>query len=110
MGTFFTSQCTTFSGLKKRKFISVGNKAIGTKGYVAVEVYFHIFLISVLGDGDRFTPGKESRHPLNRRVGGHQSRPGHFGEDNLLLLPIIETRTLGRPGWYLLSYSGSIWL
>lgn len=39
----------------------MGNDAIGTKEYVAVEVYLHIFLISVLGDGDRFTRGKDSR-------------------------------------------------
>jgi hypothetical protein len=63
-----------------------------TKEYVAVEVYLYVFLISVLGDGDRFTSGKDSRCPLNRRLSGHQSRPGHIGKDNnLLQLPKIET-------------------
>jgi hypothetical protein len=94
MGTFFffTSHCTTFSGLEKRKFISECNYAIGTKEHVATEVYRHIFLISALGDSERFTFGKESRLPPNRRLGGHQSRPEHFGKDNnLLQLPKIKT-------------------
>jgi hypothetical protein len=28
-----------------------------------------------------FTPGKEPRHPLDRRPGGPQSRPGRGGEE-----------------------------
>jgi len=70
VGTFFfTSHCTTFSGLKKRKFISEGNYAIGTKEHVATEVYLHIFLISVLGDSDRFTPGERQPAPTEQKAG-----------------------------------------
>jgi hypothetical protein len=29
----------------------------------------------------RFTPGKEPRYPLKRRLGGPQSRSGHFGKE-----------------------------
>jgi hypothetical protein len=75
VGTFFfTSHRITFSGLTKRTFISVDNYAKDTQEYVAAEIYLHIFLISVLGDGDRFTPWKDRRHPLNRGLGGHQNR------------------------------------
>jgi hypothetical protein len=32
-----------------------------------------------------FIPGKEPWYPPNRRLGGRQSRSGHFGEDKDLL-------------------------
>jgi len=39
---------------------------------------------------------KEHRHPLNRRLGGRQSRSGLFWtKENLLSLPGFETRHLG---------------
>ena len=34
---------------------------------------------------DRFTLGKETRYPLNRWLGGPQSRSGPFGEEQKLL-------------------------
>jgi hypothetical protein len=46
-----------------------------------------------------FTPrplnaGNEPWYSLNRRLGGTQSRPGHFGDGkNLELFPRFETRT-----------------
>jgi hypothetical protein len=52
---------------------------------VAVEAYLHTFLISVLGDGDRFTPWKDGKHPLNIGLGGHQRLSEHFGEEENLL-------------------------
>jgi hypothetical protein len=35
-------------------------------------------------------PGKEPRYPLDRRLGGPQSRFGRCGEENILALPEIE--------------------
>jgi hypothetical protein len=46
---------------------------------------------------DRFThrplysQGKSSRYPLDRRLGGIQSRSGHGGEKNSKLQPGLET-------------------
>jgi hypothetical protein len=43
----------------------------------------------------RFIPKKQRRYPLNRRLGGPQSRSGRFGENkNLLSLPEFESRTV----------------
>jgi hypothetical protein len=43
--------------------------------------------------------GNCSWYPLYRRLGGPQSRSGRYGEEkNLLPLPRIETRLLGRLG------------
>jgi hypothetical protein len=42
--------------------------------------------------------GKDARYPLDRRLGGHQSRYGHRGwRKNPLSLAGIETRSPGRP-------------
>jgi hypothetical protein len=39
----------------------------------------------------RFTPGKESPVPINRRMDGYYSRSGRFGEEmSLFLLPGIK--------------------
>jgi hypothetical protein len=45
------------------------------------------------------SPGyKAPSYPLNRRLGGPQSRYGRSGEEtNLLLLSFIEPQFLGRP-------------
>jgi hypothetical protein len=58
------------------------------KGVGGVEVQLHSFLTSALDGGEwsasrpyRFTPEKEYRYPLNRRLGGPQSRSGRFGEE-----------------------------
>jgi len=41
----------------------------------------------------RFTLRKESRYPLNRRLGGPQSHSGRFGEEKYLLpLPGFDSR------------------
>jgi hypothetical protein len=55
--------------------------------------------------------GKRPRYPLDRRLGGLQSRSGHYGEENILTLPGLEHRSLGRPArsqaLYRLRYPGS---
>jgi len=53
------------------------------KAYWRVEVQFHAFLTSTL-DGDEWSaspPGKEPRHPLDRRLDGAHSQTGR-GDDN----------------------------
>jgi hypothetical protein len=75
------------------------------------------FLTSVLGVGEwsasrpgRFTPGEEPQYPLDRRLGGPQSRSGRCGEEkNLLPLPGIETR-LSSLSLYRPSYPGLLCL
>jgi hypothetical protein len=50
-----------------------------------------------------FTPrplyprGKSPRYPLERRLGGPQSRSGRFGEVKILDPTGLELRLLGRP-------------
>jgi hypothetical protein len=59
------------------------------KIYGRVEVYLHAFLNLALDEGEwsasrpfRFTPGERAqRYPLDRRLGGLQSRSGRCGED-----------------------------
>ena len=62
------------------------------------EVRFHSFLTSALVGGEwllvRFTAGKVSRYPLNRRLGGPRSQSVHFERKNSLPLPWNEPRTL----------------
>jgi hypothetical protein len=54
-----------------------------------------------------FTPGKEHWHPLNQRLGGPQSLPGHFGEGkNLLPLAGFKPPTV-QPIAQSLCYSDS---
>lgn len=60
------------------------------------------FLTSPLDEGhwatsrrDRFTPRKEPKHPLSRRLGGPQSRSERiWGTENLLVLLSFEIRTV----------------
>jgi len=42
------------------------------------------------------------QYPLNKRLGGLQIQPGHFGEqENLLSLPGIKTRSsIPQPSYY----------
>jgi hypothetical protein len=48
--------------------------------------------------GRALPPGKDPRYPLERRLGGPQSRSGHRGyRKSPLLLPGIEPRSPGRP-------------
>jgi hypothetical protein len=42
-------------------------------------------------------PGKETRYPLDRRLGGPQSRSGQYGEVKILDPIGLELRPLGRP-------------
>jgi hypothetical protein len=59
------------------------------KKYWGMEVYLHAFLTSALDGGQwsasrpsRFTPREGApRYPLDRRLGGPQSRSGHGGEE-----------------------------
>jgi hypothetical protein len=56
-------------------------KYYAAKTYGGVNVQFHVFLISALVGGEcaasrscRFSPRESLRHPLDRRLGGPQSR------------------------------------
>jgi hypothetical protein len=57
-----------------------------------------------------FTPlpfyprGKSSRHSLDRKVGGPQSRPGRYDEEKFLTPLGLELRTLGHPSCRLPLY------
>lgn len=51
--------------------------------------------MQVISRPDGFTPKKEPRYPLNRMMGGPQSRSRGFEEEkNLLPLPAFETQTV----------------
>jgi hypothetical protein len=62
------------------------------KAYGGVNVWIHIFLTLVLVGGEwsasrpsRFTPGERApRYPLDRRLGGPQSRSARRGGENIL--------------------------
>jgi hypothetical protein len=60
------------------------------KAYKGVDVQIHIFLTSVLPGADQLhapavlRPGKSSRYPLNRRLGGPQNQSGTSGEEEIL--------------------------
>jgi hypothetical protein len=51
-------------------------------------------------------PGKKPRYPLERRLGGPQSRSGGCGEEKNLTMPGIE-RGASSPSLYRLSYPDS---
>jgi hypothetical protein len=85
------------------------------KAYGEVGVWTHIFLTSALVGGEwsasrpgRFTLG----YPLDRRLGGPQSRSGRRGEEKILDPTRLEDRPLGRPArsqsLYRLRYPGSL--
>jgi hypothetical protein len=70
------------------------------KVYGGVDVQKDVFLTLALVGGEwlasrpgRFTPGKDPRYPLDRKLGGPQSRTGRHGEVKIL----ATTGTLGRP-------------
>jgi hypothetical protein len=51
------------------------------------------------------SPRKEPRYPLDRRLGGPQSRCGHCGEKkNLMSLPGIKPQFFDHPGTGIYSY------
>jgi hypothetical protein len=65
------------------------------KIYGGVEVQTHAILTSALDGGEwsDLPPGKEPpRYPLDRRLGGPQSRSGHGGEENKTLAKIKPKR------------------
>jgi hypothetical protein len=72
---------------------------------MCVQKYSSTFSTHALGDeeGSVLVPtavlrGNSSRHPLNGKLDGSKGQSGRFGEEtNLLLLPGLETRFLGRP-------------
>jgi hypothetical protein len=45
----------------------------------------------------RFTPGERPRYPLDRRLGGPQSRSGRRGEEKIVAPTGTQTRLLGHP-------------
>jgi hypothetical protein len=73
-----------------------------TKVYGGVEIQIHTFLTSTLHEGKgsssspgRFIPGKRMLwYPLDRRLGGPQSRSGRGGEEkNSQPLPGLQPPT-----------------
>jgi hypothetical protein len=44
-----------------------------------------------------YPQGKSSRYPLDRRLGGPQSRCGRHGETKIFAPPGLKPRSLGRP-------------
>ena len=68
-----------------------------------IVVRIHSFLTSAPDVGERstshhnwFVPLKETRHPFIWKLGGPQSRSGHCGKDDFLLLPGFDPRA-ARP-------------
>ena len=51
---------------------------------------------------------KRSRYLLTWRLDGPQSRPGHFGEENLFLLPGIEPQFLSCPARTTVPFSDGL--
>jgi hypothetical protein len=82
------------------------------KWHGEVAVLLHTFLISKLDGGGWLAlhPGRRKERPLcplNGRPGEPQSRSKHFGEEqNHLLVPWIEPRSLGRGEAKPNDYSG----
>jgi hypothetical protein len=74
-------------------------KHYAKKAYGGVDVKIHVFWISALDAGDwtasrsgLITPGERApRYPLDRKLGGPQSRSGQCGEEKIL--DPIGTRT-----------------
>jgi hypothetical protein len=67
------------------------------KAYRGSKVWFHSFLTSTLNEGElstsrlgRFILGRGHRYPLNRSMGGPQSRSGGFGEKDPLSFAVIR--------------------
>jgi hypothetical protein len=71
------------------------------KVYGGVDVYIHTFLTLALAGGEwsascpgRFTPWERAPHyPLDRRLGGPQSRSGGRGEEKILYPTGSQTPT-----------------
>jgi len=73
------------------------------KAYTGADVWLHLFLISVLDEGEcsasrpgPLTPGRDPRHPLYRRLSGSQSRSGLFLKNGKYLSP-AGIQTADRP-------------
>jgi hypothetical protein len=55
------------------------------KAYGGVDVQIQIFWTSALAGGEWLASGLESpRYPMDRRLGGPQSRSGQYGEVKIL--------------------------
>jgi hypothetical protein len=73
------------------------------KAYRGVDVYIHLFLTSALVGGGQLhapaalPPGKAPPVPLDRRLGGPQSRSGRCEEQKIFFLTELELRPLGHP-------------
>jgi hypothetical protein len=78
--------------------------------YGGVEIELHAFLTAALNGGTSrpslFAMGKRPRYPLDRRLGGPQSRSGHGGEEKnsqplsalepLIIQPIAQLCTIAE--------------
>jgi len=69
------------------------------KAYREVDLLLQSFLAPVVGANEWVTshpapliPGKETRFPLNRRLGGRQSQAGVLERENHLPVPEFEPR------------------
>jgi len=96
----------TFLSSRKKLKLSLSTKRRVVGG---VDIYRNSCLAWALDEGKwstsrpgRFIPGKEVRHPLNKRLGGPQSRYGRFGERTILPQPGFS---LFRQKFAWLSYS-----
>jgi hypothetical protein len=49
-----------------------------------VDVYSHVFLTSSLAGSQLHAQGKSVKYPLDRKLGGPQSRSGRRGEEKIL--------------------------
>jgi hypothetical protein len=75
-------------------------EAVDTYIHTYMDLYIHVFFTSALAGGKcsasrsgLFTPrGKGTRYPLDRRLGGPQSRSGRYGE--MKILDVLGKATL----------------
>ena len=97
LGQFFVITNRILTKGKGKSVLSTLSSRIVGEGLV-----LHSFLTSALDGGDwwtsrpgRCTPGKESRYPLNRTLGGPQNRSGRYREEESLFpLLAFDPRTL----------------
>jgi hypothetical protein len=110
-------------GLSSMKLVDLGEMQSVSCAYLVKHQAMNIWGIGVLGSLswprhrgewsasrlDRFTPEKNPRYPLGRRLDWPQRRSGRLAEDKNLALPGIEPQApASRSSLYRLSYLDSI--